>query len=367
MAAITVAGIEHSLASIIDPYLDRDLITAGVVKDVQLDGRRIFIKLELGYPLQSNRETYLTTIADQIKSQWPEIETSYDIEFELTIAIVAHQAQKRLPNIRNIKNIVAVASGKGGVGKSTTAVNLALALQYEGARVGILDADIYGPSVPLMLGIGADQQPEPVDEKYFSPIEAHGLQTISIANFISENTPVVWRGPKVSGALQQLLMQTLWQDLDYLIIDMPPGTGDIQLTLAQTVPVTGAVVVTTPQDIALLDAKKGIEMFRKVDVSVLGVVENMSLHTCSKCGHTEAIFGEHGGQRIAQQYETQLLGALPLAMDIRLQTDSGAPTVAVDAEGVIGHCYLEIAKRMAALLSLQQRNTVIPNIQMVND
>lgn len=260
--------------------------------------------------------------------------------------------------IPQVKNIIAVASGKGGVGKSTTAVNLALALAAEGARVGILDADIYGPSQPQMLGVG-QRRPEVVGEQgkqQMLPIIAYGIQSISMGYLVTEETPMLWRGPMATGALQQLLMQTRWDNLDYLVIDMPPGTGDIQITLAQKVPVTGAVIVTTPQDIALLDAKKGIEMFRKVNVPILGVIENMAIHTCSNCGHEEHIFGEGGGERIARDYQTELLGSLPLDLSIRADADRGQPSVATDPESAISQKYRVIARKLVANVQLHNRN-----------
>ncbi|MGB0204063.1 MAG: iron-sulfur cluster carrier protein ApbC [Neptuniibacter sp.] len=268
-----------------------------------------------------------------------------------------------------VKNIIAVASGKGGVGKSTTTVNLALAMAAEGHKVGILDADIYGPSQGMMLGVAEGVRPQPFSEQQFLPIEAHGLQSMSISYLIEEDTAMVWRGPMAAGALQQLIGQTHWQDLDYLFIDMPPGTGDIQLTLSQKVPVTGAVIVTTPQDIALLDAKKGIEMFRKVDIPVLGIVENMSVHVCSNCGHVEPIFGAGGGSEIAGKYETELLGQLPLALSIREQADSGKPTVIADPDGAHAQIYKEIAKKVAS--AVEAKNTdasvVMPQIVVEDD
>ena len=373
MTQLTAALVEQQLSHFQDPYLQMDIVTAGLVKSVDVDSSKVTVAVQLGYPLLSGKQHYIERIQNHLieglatSGMEREQAAQLDIVVQLSSRIHTHKPQKSLASINGIKNIIAVASGKGGVGKSTTAVNIALALKQEGAAVGILDADIYGPSIPAMLGVDVDTRPEPVDEKHFSPIEALGLQSISMGYFIDLNTPVVWRGPKVSGALQQLLSQTLWSDLDYLIIDMPPGTGDIQLTLAQTIPVTGAVIVTTPQDIALLDAKKGIEMFRKVDVPVLGVVENMSLHTCSECGHSEAIFGEKGGERLAEEYQARLLGALPLAMQVREQTDQGLPTVAADPTGPITQRYLEIAKNMAGVLSLQDRNKVIPNIKILND
>ena len=272
--------------------------------------------------------------------------------------------------IPQVKNIIAVASGKGGVGKSTTAVNLALALAAEGARVGILDADIYGPSQPQMLGVG-QRRPEIVGEQgqqQMLPINAYGIQSISMGYLVTEDTPMLWRGPMATGALQQLLMQTRWDNLDYLIIDMPPGTGDIQITLAQKVPVTGAVIVTTPQDIALLDAKKGIEMFRKVNVPILGVIENMAIHICSNCGHEEHVFGEGGGERIARDYQTELLGSLPLDLSIRADADRGKPSVAADPESAISQKYRAIARKLAANVQQHNRSSqVLPDIEISND
>ncbi len=252
--------------------------------------------------------------------------------------------------LQGVKNIVAVASGKGGVGKSTTAVNLALALQAEGLQVGILDADIYGPSLPRMLGIDDSVQPQVVNGNAFVPVPAHGLKSMSIGYLTSERTPMVWRGPMAGGALTQMLEQSLWGELDVLVVDMPPGTGDIQLTLSQKVKLSGAVIVTTPQDIALLDARKGIEMFRKVEVPVLGVVENMALHICSSCGHSEAIFGEGGGARVAEDYDTRLLGALPLDRRIREEGDRGTPIVQAEPEGEIAVCYRDIARELISAL-----------------
>jgi ATP-binding protein involved in chromosome partitioning len=267
--------------------------------------------------------------------------------------------------IPNIKNIIAVASGKGGVGKSTTAVNLALAFSKEGARAGILDADIYGPSQPLMLGVTT--RPEVKDKKAIMPVLAHGIQSMSIGYLVDTTSPMVWRGPMVSMALQQLLNDTQWDNLDYLVIDLPPGTGDIQLTLAQKIPVTGAVIVTTPQDLALLDAKRAYEMFKKVNVPVLGIIENMSLHRCTQCGHTEPIFGTGGGQRMAEQYAIELLGQLPLDIHIREQTDQGNPTVASDPQSQNAQLYRAIAKRIIAKLAQENPPAKFPTITIKND
>lgn len=278
------------------------------------------------------------------------------------------QAPAKASSLSGVKYIIAIASGKGGVGKSTTTANLALALQAQGKSVGVLDADIYGPSQGMMLGIPSGTRPEPVGENGMKPVFAHGLQAMSISLLIDENTPMVWRGPMASGALQQLVSQTQWENLDYLLIDMPPGTGDIQLTLAQKVAVDGAVIVTTPQDIALLDAKKGIEMFRKVDIPVLGIVENMSTHICSKCGHEEHIFGVGGGERIAHDYETELLGSLPLTLEICQQADSGKPSVAVDENSTVSLIYRNIAKQLISKVEAHSGNSQkIPQINIMED
>jgi ATP-binding protein involved in chromosome partitioning len=289
-------------------------------------------------------------------------------QVQIDTLIAAHKAQAQIPGLANVKNIVAVASGKGGVGKSTTAANLALALSREGARVGILDADIYGPSQGVMFGIAEGTRPKIKDQKWFVPIEAHGIEVMSMAFLTDDNTPMVWRGPMVSGALLQLITQTAWTDLDYLVIDMPPGTGDIQLTLAQKVPVAGAVIVTTPQDLALLDAKKGVEMFRKVNIPVLGVVENMAVHICSNCGHAEHLFGEGGGEKLASQYGVELLASLPLSMLIREQADGGKPTAMAEPESQIAMVYQELARHVGARIVLQEAATVaMPNISISDD
>ena len=281
--------------------------------------------------------------------------------------IVAHAVQKGLKPLPGVRNIIAVASGKGGVGKSTTAVNLALALAQEGAAVGLLDADIYGPSIPQMTGLSG-RQPDSPDGKSMTPLIAHGIQTMSIGFMIDVDSPMVWRGPMVTQALEQLLKQTNWQDLDYLIVDMPPGTGDTQLTLAQKVPVTGAVIVTTPQDIALIDARKGLKMFEKVGIPILGLVENMSLHTCSQCGHEEPVFGSGGGARMAQDYGTELLGALPLELSIREMTDAGKPTVVGAPDSRAAEIYRAIARRIAVKIAEKAKDMSgrFPNIVVQN-
>lgn len=273
---------------------------------------------------------------------------------------------QKLENLAGVKKIVAISSGKGGVGKSTVTANLAAALSAQGLRIGVLDADIYGPSQAMMFGVPAGTRPQTAEEKYFIPVVAHGIQTMSISYLIDEDTPMVWRGPMVSSALQQLLMQTQWDNLDVLLIDMPPGTGDIQLTLSQKVPVDGAIVVTTPQDIALLDAKKGIEMFRKVDIPVLGIIENMSMHVCSNCGHVDPIFGEGGGDKMAAQYETSLLGQLPLAMPIRVQADSGKPIVIAEPDSEYANLYHTVASSVSDVLA-NQAQAEVPFINIMDD
>jgi ATP-binding protein involved in chromosome partitioning len=342
--------IERCLSGLIDPHLDRDLMTSKAVKDITVDGDQAKIEIVLGYPAKG----YFDELASQVKAAVEAIDGIAGCEVAVSFKIVEHKVQKNLDLVPGVKNIIAVASGKGGVGKSTTAVNLALALSIEGAKVGILDADIYGPSQPRMLGIKG--RPDSPDGKTLEPMMSYHLQTMSIGFLVEEDTPMIWRGPMVTQALEQLLKDTNWQDLDYLVIDLPPGTGDIQLTLAQKVPVSGAIIVTTPQDIALLDARKGLKMFEKVEVPVLGIVENMSLHICSECGHEEPIFGEGGGIRMAEEEDVDFLGALPLDMRIREETDSGKPTVVAEPDARISQIYREIARRAAAKLSLKAKS-----------
>ena len=316
----------------------------------------------LGFPARCEQQAYQAFLQSLLDAQ------GLTCAVSLSWRIAPHQGNAATPAVANVRNIIAVASGKGGVGKSTTSVNLALALADEGARVGVLDADIYGPSVQMMLGVAPGTRPKQYGSQHLLPVEAHGLQSMSMAYLVTEKTPMVWRGPMASGALQQLLGQTYWQDLDYLIIDMPPGTGDIQLTLSQKVPLAGAVVVTTPQDIALLDAKKGIEMFAKVSVPVLGVVENMAVHICSECGHAEHIFGQGGGDAIAAEYGVPMLGSLPLSLQIRQQADNGQPVLVADPEGEAASLYRQVAMNMAVALAkgAQQRDAA-PSISISDD
>jgi ATP-binding protein involved in chromosome partitioning len=349
-------GIRSVLQTIQDPYLGQDLVTAKILKRVSIEGGLVTLSLKLNYPVMGYQETMRQLIETALLS----LPGVSKVQTTINWNVNSHLAQKGIKGLTNLKNIIAVASGKGGVGKSTTAVNLALAMQAEGAKVGLLDADIYGPSQALLLG--AAEKPIVREDKRMEPVVRYGLQSMSMGYLVGENTPTVWRGPMVSQALQQLLHETAWNDLDYLIVDLPPGTGDIQLTLAQKIPVSGAVIVTTPQDIALLDAKKALAMFRKLDISVLGVVENMSVHICSKCGHHEPIFGSLGGQQMATDYEVPLLGQLPLDIRIREQTDLGVPIVVSDPQGQIAGLYREMARHVTAKLSLRARdyNAVFP-------
>ena len=366
MFGLSRRKVEKALRSYQDPCLNTDYVSCKAVKSIEITDQAISIVIELGYPAAGIKAEIEQGIIDAVKPIAEDRQVSVTVGW----SIQPHVAQKDMPSLNNVKNIIAVASCKGGVGKSTTSVNLALALAVEGAKVGILDADIYGPSQAMLLGVDAKTRPEPYDEKNWLPIQAHGIQAMSMA-FLVENSdaPMVWRGPMVSGALQQLISQTMWHDLDYLIIDMPPGTGDIQLTLSQKIPVTGSVIVTTPQDIALLDARKGIEMFRTVEIPVLGIVENMSVHVCSQCGHAEPTFRQGGGGSIAEKYGTELLGALPLSMTIREQADSGTPTLAADPEGEISQIYRQVARKLSAALSqrAQAGKGAFPNISIDNN
>ncbi len=350
MSGVSEAQVEAALKEVIDPHLEQDPVSSKCVKKIDVTDGKITVDVALGYPAEGWVETFAALLKDKITA----LDGVADATVNVTWSVSSHSVQKGVQPIAGVKNMIAVASGKGGVGKSTTAVNLALALSAEGASVGILDADIYGPSQPRMLGINT--KPESKDGRTMEPVVSYDLQSMSIGYLVDEETPMIWRGPMVTQALEQLLKDTNWNDLDYLIIDLPPGTGDTQLTLAQKVPVSGAVIVTTPQDIALLDARKAYKMFEKVEVPVLGVIENMSIHICSKCGNEEHIFGEGGGMRMAEQYDVNYLGALPLDIHIREDTDGGKPTVVADPDGRVAQIYREIARRTAAKLSLEGRD-----------
>ncbi|HEB55980.1 MAG TPA: iron-sulfur cluster carrier protein ApbC [Gammaproteobacteria bacterium] len=363
MAEVSQAQVEDAIKMYIDPYLEGDLVSNKAVKNITIDGDKVTVDIELGFPADGYKKSLAENLKDKVEALDGVTEASINVSHKIT----SHAVQKGVKTISGVKNIIAVASGKGGVGKSTTSVNLALALSAEGATVGILDADIYGPSQPRMLGVS--QQPESADGKSLEPLNSYHIQSMSIGYLIDEETPMIWRGPMVTQALEQLLNDTKWKDLDYLIVDLPPGTGDTQLTLAQKVPVTGAVIVTTPQDIALLDARKGLKMFEKVEVPVLGIIENMSIHICSECGHEEHIFGSGGGGRMAEQHNVDLLGSLPLDISIRTSTDEGKPSVVADPEGRIAEIYRDIARRVAAKLSQKTRDfsASFPNIVIQNN
>lgn len=351
MPVPTEKDVRKCLNSLSIVGLDCTLGDIAKITELTLADDRAHIGIELGLPL----DVVADDLKDAIREALQDECGLDDVAIDLSTKITSHGVQRNLKPLPNVRNIIAIASGKGGVGKSTTAVNLALALDREGASVGILDADIYGPSIPLMLGV-PNKRPSSEDGQSMIPLRAHGLQVMSIGFLIDPDQPMVWRGPMVTQALNQMLQQTQWEDLDYLIVDMPPGTGDIQLTLSQQVPVSGAVIVTTPQDIALLDARKGLQMFRKVNVPILGVVENMSTHLCTNCGHEEPLFGSGGGARMAAEYDVELLGQLPLDLRIREQTDSGQPSVVAEPEEAPAEAYLKTARKMAARLAMQGKD-----------
>lgn len=359
----TIEAVKAALSLVIDPNTGKDFISSKSARNIEVDGDHVALDVELGYPAKSQ----IDPIRAAITAALLKVDGVAKVHVHVYSKIVAHSAQRGVKLLPNVRNIIAIASGKGGVGKSTTAVNLALALSAEGASVGLLDADIYGPSQPMMMGITG--RPKSNDGKTMEPMENHGLQVSSIGFMVNPDDPMVWRGPMVTQALQQLLEQTNWRDLDYLVVDMPPGTGDIQLTLSQKVPVTGAVIVTTPQDIALLDARKGLKMFEKVGIPILGVVENMSMHVCSNCGHAEAIFGEGGGAKMCADFGVDFLGSLPLAMAIRKQTDSGTPTVIADPDGTEAQIYKQIARKVAVKVAEKAKDMSIkfPTIVIKND
>ena len=357
--AVSMDAVQAALKTLIDPNTQKDYVSARAVKNLRLEGDVVVVDIELGYPAK----TQFAKIRASVEQAVAAVPGVSRVEVGVSSKIVAHAVQRSLKPLPGVRNIIAVASGKGGVGKSTTAANLALALSQEGATVGLLDADIYGPSIPQMLGL-AGKQPESSDGEKMDPLEAYGVQTMSIGYMIDVDSPMVWRGPMVTQALEQLINQTKWRELDYLIVDMPPGTGDTQLTLAQKVPVTGAVIVTTPQDIALIDARKGLKMFDKVGIPILGLVENMSIHICSKCGHEEHIFGHGGGEKMCADYDAEFLGSLPLELAIREMADAGKPTVVGAPESRAADLYRAIARRIAVKVAERAKDMSgkFPNI-----
>jgi ATP-binding protein involved in chromosome partitioning len=350
MTAIDPQALQAALKTVTDPVTGADLVATKSIRNLKIDGGDVAFDVELGYPADSQRDSLRRALVDAARGV-PGVE---NVSVSVGWKVQAHAVQRGVQLLPGVKNIVAVASGKGGVGKSTTAANLALALAAEGASVGLLDADIYGPSQPTMMGVAG--RPESPDGKTMNPMRGHGVQLISIGFMIEPDQAMIWRGPMATQALEQLLRQTNWQDLDYLIVDMPPGTGDIALTLSQRVPLTGAIIVTTPQDIALIDAKKGLKMFEKVNVPILGIVENMAVHTCSNCGHVEHIFGADGGKRMAAEYGVEVLGALPLSRQIREQADSGRPTVVAEPDSANAELYRAVARKVAAKIAAQAKD-----------
>jgi ATP-binding protein involved in chromosome partitioning len=361
-APVTDTALLEQLKTVVDPNTGRDFVSTRQLKNLKVDGGSVSFDVELGYPAKSQIDALRSALVDAARR----VPGVAGVSANVTVKIVAHTVQRGLKVLPNVKNIVAVSSGKGGVGKSTVAVNLALALAAEGAAVGMLDADIYGPSQPTMLGITG--KPESRDGKSLEPLTGHGIQASSIGFLIDPDQPMVWRGPMVTQALQQLLTQTNWKDLDYLIVDMPPGTGDIALTLSQQVPVTGAVIVTTPQDIALIDARKGFRMFEKVGVPIVGLVENMAIHVCSRCGHAEHIFGAGGAQKMAADFGAEVIGSLPLDIRIREQADSGRPTVVAEPDGEIAATFRAIARKVAVRIAEKAKDMSLkmPAIKVQN-
>ena len=344
------AALLEALKSVVDPNTGKDFVSTRQLKNLKIEGGDVTFDVELGYPAKSQ----IAALRRALIAAAREVPGVRNVSAQVTSKVTTHAVQRGVQLLPKVKNVVAVASGKGGVGKSTTAVNLALALAAEGASVGILDADIYGPSQPMMMGITG--HPESVDGKTMEPLENYGVQVMSIGFLVDADNPMIWRGPMATQALEQLLRQTNWGELDYLIVDMPPGTGDIQLTLSQRVPLTGAVIVTTPQDIALLDAKKGLKMFEKVGVPILGIVENMAVHVCENCGHVEHIFGTEGGKRMAGEYGVDYLGALPLNLSIRVNADSGHPSVVSDPDGEIAALYKTVARQVAVKIAQKAKD-----------
>ena len=360
---VTAQQVMDALKSVIDPNTGRDFVASKTIKNLTVSDADVAFDVELGYPAKSQAQGFRTALIAAARM----VPGVGNVSVNISTKIAAHAVQRGVQLLPKVRNIVAVASGKGGVGKSTTAVNLALALAAEGASVGLLDADIYGPSVPMMMGVQG--RPESIDGQTMEPLENYGVQVMSIGFLVAPDEAMIWRGPMATQALEQLLRQTNWRDLDYLVVDMPPGTGDIQLTLSQRVPMTGAVVVTTPQDIALLDARKGIKMFEKVGVPILGVVENMAVHVCSQCGHVEHIFGADGGKKMAAEYGMQYLGALPLNIQIRLQADSGKPTVVSDPDSEVAGIYKAVARQVALAIAAKNKDfsSKFPSIKISKD
>ncbi len=348
--AVTDQALLDALRLVIDPNTGKDFVSTKALRNLTVSDGDVTFDVELGYPAKSQIAGFRKALIAAAKG----VAGVSNVSVNISTRIVAHAVQRGVALLPKVKNIVAVASGKGGVGKSTTAVNLALALAAEGASVGLLDADIYGPSIPMMLGI--DGRPESEDGQTMEPLENYGVQVMSIGFLVAQDEAMIWRGPMATQALEQMLRQTNWKELDYLIVDLPPGTGDIQLTLSQRVPMTGAVIVTTPQDIALLDAKKGIKMFEKVGVPILGIVENMAVHICSNCGQVEHIFGADGGKKMAADYNMSYLGALPLDLQIRLQADSGKPTVVADPDGEVAAIYKSVARQVAVTIAAKNKD-----------
>ncbi|MDO8902995.1 iron-sulfur cluster carrier protein ApbC [Hydrogenophaga sp.] len=361
--AVETQALLNALQAVTDPNTGKDFVSSKALKNLQVQDGDVSFDVELGYPAKSQMPALRRALIAAAKN----VAGVDNVSVNLSMKITAHAVQRGVQLMPNVKNIIAVASGKGGVGKSTTAVNLALALAAEGAKVGILDADIYGPSQPMMMGV--EGRPESADGQTMEPLENYGVQVISIGFLVDRDEAMIWRGPMATQALEQLLRQTNWKDLDYLIVDMPPGTGDIQLTLSQRVPMTGAVIVTTPQDIALLDARKGIKMFEKVGVPILGIVENMAVYCCPNCGHIEHIFGADGGKNMATEYGMDYLGALPLNMSIRVQADSGMPTVVADPEGEIAGIYKAVARQVAIKIASKAKDfsSKFPSIKVSKD
>ena len=361
--ALSEQDVTNALQTVVDPLTGQDFVSSKSVKNLRIEAGAVSFDIELGYPAKS----LWAAFEQQLHNVVAALPGVTSVKVHVTSKVIAHAAQPGVALLPQVKNIIAVASGKGGVGKSTTAANLALALAAEGASVGLLDADIYGPSQPMMMGLSG--RPESSDGKTMQPLENHGVQVMSIGFLVAQDQAMVWRGPMATQALEQLLRQTNWRDLDYLIIDMPPGTGDIQLTLSQRVPLTGAVIVTTPQDIALLDAMKGIRMFQKVGVPILGIVENMAVHVCSQCGHAEHIFGVEGGKKMAQAEGMAYLGALPLSMAIRVQADSGLPSVVADPDGEVTAIYKAVARQLAVKVAAKAKDfsSKFPSIKVSKD